>query len=296
MLEAGPLGFEPMTSGSAGPNTIVWKAIRDDFTVYLDSQRYNKGYKVDMLHYLDRYFTSISSPTDIMRCFAKVERGQRHLWLGFRAIFNFLEATGYDTETLTIYRKAMPKVTCGIDLKVPEEHGMLQAFHNLQKAAPKYIALYNLLVDSGLRLVEAVKVAREFDKAEQINGFYRFALGEFRGSKQAYYAYLTEFTYSQLLSIKGKPLNARQASHYYRKLGIIRPKYLRKFAFDKMIELEVPESVSDFIEGRVPKRIGAKHYMVLRRQADKFYGKYNDYLTKLRVSARFDSQVPRSPL
>jgi intergrase/recombinase len=58
-----------------------------------------------------------------------------------------------------------------------------------------------------------------------------------------------------------------------------------------MVELEVPESVADFIEGRVPKSIGAKHYMVLRRQADKFYGKYADYLAKLR-STQALSQVP----
>jgi len=56
-----------------------------------------------------------------------------------------------------------------------------------------------------------------------------------------------------------------------------------KFVFDKMVELEISESVADFIEGHVPKRIGAKHYMVLRRQADKFYGKYAEYLKKLRV-------------
>ena len=49
-----------------------------------------------------------------------------------------------------------------------------------------------------------------------------------------------------------------------------------------MIELEIPESVADFIEGRVPKRVGAKHYMALRRQADKFYGKYAGYIVKLR--------------
>jgi intergrase/recombinase len=49
-----------------------------------------------------------------------------------------------------------------------------------------------------------------------------------------------------------------------------------------MIGLEVPESVADFIQGRVPKRVGAKHYMALRRQADNFYGKYVRYLMKLR--------------
>jgi len=49
-----------------------------------------------------------------------------------------------------------------------------------------------------------------------------------------------------------------------------------------MVELEVPESVTDFIEVRVPKHIGAKHSMALRRQADRFYQKYANYITNLR--------------
>ncbi len=61
-----------------------------------------------------------------------------------------------------------------------------------------------------------------------------------------------------------------------------RCKYLGKFAFDKMIELGVPESVADFIEGRTPKTIGAKHYMILLRQAKQYYTRYAKYVTELR--------------
>lgn len=42
---------------------------------------------------------------------------------------------------------------------------------------------------------------------------------------------------------------------------------LHKFCFDKMIELEVAERVANFIQGRVPRRIVAKHYLALARQA-----------------------------
>jgi len=77
-------------------------------------------------------------------------------------------------------------------------------------------------------------------------------------------------------------VKVNNASHYFSKYGFISPKHLRKFAFDKMIELEIPESVADFIEGRVPRQIGAKHYMVLRRQAVRFYIRYARYLRKLR--------------
>ncbi len=75
------------------------------------------------------------------------------------------------------------------------------------------------------------------------------------------------------------------ASNYYKKYGYVRPKYLRKFAFDKMIELEVPESVADFIEGRAPERIGAKHYLALARQSAKFHPRYQAYLKKLKAQA-----------
>ena len=52
-----------------------------------------------------------------------------------------------------------------------------------------------------------------------------------------------------------------------------------------MIELGVPESVADFIEGRAPKTIGAKHYIILLRQAKQYYPKYVEYLTNLKRKA-----------
>ena len=67
--------------------------------------------------------------------------------------------------------------------------------------------------------------------------------------------------------------------------GVVRREYLRKFAFDKMIQLGVPESVADFIEGRTPKTIGAKHYMILLRQAKQYYPKYVEYINQLRQKA-----------
>lgn len=47
-------------------------------------------------------------------------------------------------------------------------------------------------------------------------------------------------------------------------------------------ELSIPASVADFIEGRVPKKVGARRYTKLLRQADGFYGEYDKYICKLR--------------
>ena len=69
--------------------------------------------------------------------------------------------------------------------------------------------------------------------------------------------------------------------------NVISWKYLRKFAFDIMTSesLNIPESVADFIEGRTPKTVGARHYMQLKRKAVRFYARYAEYITELKQKA-----------
>ena len=123
-------------------------------------------------------------------------------------------------------------------------------------------------------------------KVEKVGELYRVEIGAFRGTKQAFYGYMTEAIFKMLVEAPVGPLGYQAASRYYTKMRFVQPKYIRKFVFDSMIGLEIPESVADFIEGRVPKRIGAKHYCALRRKADNFYGKYDGYLAKLRGGER----------
>lgn len=121
-----------------------------------------------------------------------------------------------------------------------------------------------------MRCIEAARLINGFRGVDEVKGFYRYKLGYFRGSKSAYFAYFTGETLDLIRKVNCK-IRDNTARHYFSSRGYVACKYLRKFAFDKMIELEIPESVADFIEGRVPQRIGAKHYMALARQADKYY-------------------------
>jgi intergrase/recombinase len=289
-----PAGIRTRVFGSKGlqqsGTTLQWPSLRKGFLTYLSANGYSTKYIDDLRHYLDEYVTVISVPTDILDIFSKVNRGRRHVWLGLRVLFNYLEVVGYGIGFLNGLRKALPKVSCGIDLKVPSEKAMRDPLNRLIKAPRKYQVLYNLLVDSGLRLVEAVKVLSEFKLAnvERVGGFYRVEIGTFRGTKQAFYGYFTESTFKMLTEVPVESVFSVPASRYFTKMRFVQAKYVRKFAFDKMIELEIPESVADFIEGRVPKRIGAKHYMALRRQADNFYGKYANYLSRLRSSCMLE--------
>ena len=277
---------------SAGPKpamltvTLDWQQDKAEFIEYLKSKHYSPLYAKAIISNLKRHVHTLSSPMNITAINANLSSGQQHnLNRALSALFKFYELKGYPVELLNSLRKAIPKDNIGVDLNIPSEQAIIASLNKLSGIPLRYQALYNLLLDSGLRLTEAVKAINAYSEPVKVNGFYRVTLGYFRASKLAYAAYYTEATHKLISSVK-EPILECGARRYLSKYGFVTPKYLRKFAFDKMIELEVPESVADFIEGRTPKSIGAKHYMAIVRQADKFYGRYADYLGKLHSARR----------
>ena len=265
--------------------SIKWVGARKDFIDYLKVQEYDERWAKNLVRYLDKYSPIINKPLDVIALFSTVKTAKRHLVLALRTLFNFYEAIGFSKDYLDSFRKALPKVRCGIDLRIPSETEIINSLRRLKNAPLKYQALYNILLDSGLRLIEAVNLINTFETANNVKGFCRCEVGSFRGSKQAYYGHFSEFTLTLIKDVH-ETLDELNASHYFCKFSYVPAKYVRKFAFDKMIELEIPESVADFIEGRVPIRIGAKHYMALARQASKFYPRYAKYIQTLRESVK----------
>jgi intergrase/recombinase len=270
---------------------LSWPETRQMFLQYLEFKRYEPANARNMLNYLDRFVKEpLKEPLDVMRMFSPLTAGQRHhLNRAMRAWFKCLEINKPNREFkefLDSLRKAIPKDDVGIDIKVPDEQQIISDLRRIVSEPLPIQAEYNLLLDSGLRLVEVVKLLNDFPEAERLEGFYRCPVGLFRGSKQAYYCYLTEYTYQLIKKLSEKVseirLKRRHQLHKY-----TRAKYLRKFANDMMTSerLNIPESVADFIQGRVPKSIGAKHYMQLKRKADQFYPRYSEYVAELRQKA-----------
>jgi intergrase/recombinase len=282
-----------LAAGDVSGEGIVlsWPETRQMFLQYLEFKRYEPANARNMLNYLDRFVKEpLKEPLDVMRMFSPLTAGQRHhLNRAMRAWFKCLEINKPNREFkefLDGLRKAIPKDDVGIDIKVPDEEQIISDLRRIVSEPLPIQAEYNLLLDSGLRLVEVVKLLNDFPEAERLEGFYRCPVGLFRGSKQAYYCYLTEYTYQLIKKLNEKVseirLKRRHQLHKY-----TRAKYLRKFANDMMTseKLNIPESVADFIQGRVPKSIGAKHYMQLKRKADQFYPRYAEYLAELRRKA-----------
>ena len=271
------------------PIPLVFEEIEDDFTLWLRSRQLSKGYVDQMLSSLRRFGVKIKGPMDVVSVFSGLSRGQSHQMIrALRNLFNFYEAQGVDKTWLDILRKNIPTDKVGIDLMVPTEEAIIESLRKLSKPRfERFFAVYNLILDSGLRLTEAVRLISSLStvQIQRQDEFCVATIGSFRGTKVAYFGYFTDYTMRLIGRVGGKLSYETVKRKKGWDKGVISWKYLRKFAFDKMIELEVPESVADFIEGRVPKRIGAKHYMALARQASKFYPRYARYITELREKA-----------
>ena len=287
--------MNPGPSAPEAPIPIDYKGLRKSFLEWLKSRGLDKRYIKCVVSYLDRLLADrvIKGPMDVVRLFRPLSEGQRHnLNRAFRNLLNFLECMGWPEAYLNLLRKNIPRDEVSEDLYRPTEERILESLKLMEmRAQEKYRLLYWLILESGgLRLVEAVRLyneIRNLEVEELSEGFCKVLLGYFRGTKRTYYAYLSQETYYAILEAPSKPLKYTTVTGCLNKVSkaIIDWKYLRKYAYDKLLELGVPESVADFIQGRVPKRIGAKHYLDLRRRADQYYPRYGQYVERLRAEA-----------
>jgi hypothetical protein len=69
--------------------------------------------------------------------------------LAFMILLNYCDILGYNENYLNKLRSAIPKVSSGIDRKIPSEKENLDSLNKLEDVPQRYLAVYNLLFDSG---------------------------------------------------------------------------------------------------------------------------------------------------
>ncbi|MEM1831617.1 MAG: integrase, partial [Desulfurococcaceae archaeon] len=154
----------------------------------------------------------------------------------------------------------------GVDLYVPSDEEVKKALEEACRSSEPLCWVYKLLIYSGLRLSEVCKLLREQEDGKWINGngFWKYPLAWKRGSKQVFYCYTLEKP--PRLSISEK-----WVSNWAAKNNVLNPKYIRKWFSTKMLQLGVSEEVVNFIQGRIPQSILAKHYLKFSVLADEAY-------------------------
>jgi len=161
----------------------------------------------------------------------------------------------------------------GVDLYIPSDKEVVRALRKACSSSTELSWIYKLLIYSGLRLEEAVKIVNESEETKwiKLDSFYKYPLSWKRGSKQALYCYTIE-----------KPpklhVSSKWISNWASKNKALAPKYLRKWTATKMLALGIPEETVNFIQGRIPQKTLSKHYLKLTTLADQYYKKYVEWL------------------
>jgi intergrase/recombinase len=141
--------------------------------------------------------------------------------------------------------------------------------------------VYMILATSGIRYVECIDFLRTFDKNKFIvnDKYASYNVSELRHTKNVNNIYIPKFVYDQLSSFPNSYHSLRV--RMTKKGAIFSLKYLRKWNYNFLLYNNVPESVADFIQGRVNKTIAGNHYLAKSQQANFWYEKVTDKLKEL---------------
>ena len=156
------------------------------------------------------------------------------------------------------------------DLWVPSDQEMRDTLARACEESVDLCWFYKLLLYTGLRAVEVEKALARGEWVEE-DGVWLQTLQAYRGSKRAFLAF----------SLERPPrlrVSADWVSHKAQRLGLVPPKYVRKYVSTKMIALGIQEIIVDFIQGRTPTTVLRQRYVYLRETAKQEYKKYAEWL------------------
>ena len=162
------------------------------------------------------------------------------------------------------------------------EDEIRKTFEKLEREDIRLV--YEVLLYSGCRLSEALKLLSSFDpkRFKKLNAEYgRYQLFSERGSKRALWLYLPLELASKLADTR-MSLTRHAVYTYARRRGILPPKMIRKFFYQLAYDILHDRELVDFYQGRISRlSIGSRHYDSLLARADKEYEKILGELRRL---------------
>ncbi|WP_456326605.1 integrase [Palaeococcus sp. (in: euryarchaeotes)] len=210
------------------------------------------------------------------------EGNKRNYANALRSFLTFLgEEEILPTELVGIFKQYAKPRKAGVRQVYINDDELREAYKQAKMKGGDVELLFKLLVYSGLRLSQAVRLLNNFDstKLERINNkVARYPMQEFsRGKKRAFWAYMPlEFA-----------LNLQRMSvDYYRAekityFGKVSSNTIRKWFYTFLRRNGVPEDVADYIQGRASERIGTKHYLDKTALADEAYSRIVEILKEV---------------
>ena len=225
----------------------------------------------------------------MLEMFERCRGGRHHLDRAFRNLLKVYRLYfGLPRGVYEELKEAIPRTRVGVDKYVPPERLVIETFRRLKSERVKYRAYYNLILDAAIRPEHALKVFQTWDEARlrkaKTGEFYVYEVGIEEATKQAFIACVTPHTLKLIRkTIEGGDLPTKAAvTRVFQRRGLVRPKYVRKFAMNMMRRLGMSRDVVQYLSGQRPQGVDAEHYIDIERLAEQQYANYAEYLAQLR--------------
>jgi len=184
------------------------------------------------------------------------------------------------TEIIAKYRLILKSQSSRKDFYVPSDQEVISNY-NLIKRKPNLELIYLVLATSGIRYIECLDFLKNFKtlKCSPNGSYVSYNIAKLRNTKNINNIYLPTFVYNKLVVVNNTYNGLRQR---FKDENIsFSLKYLRKWQYNFLLFNNIPESVADFIQGRVNKSISSNHYLAKSQQANFWYSKVVDKLAVL---------------
>ena len=259
----------------------LYKEHRSAFISYLNNVRaIDKQLIKNYVSALDRLLPEgITNPKELEQAVIEARRNDK-LVKGLRVFFNFLEdqlelyvLNGY---SLDQWRKKVKIPRPNVREVYITDEELREAYEHVKDKLELELC-FKLLVFSGLRLKHLWLAMKSFNSSNLVikGSIARYPVSHVsKATKKAYWLYMPVELVNEL-----KPFSYNY--RYYQKgieHGRVSANSIRKWHLNKLIELGVPESVADFIQGRASLTVGSTHYLNKTKQADDWYSRIVDSL------------------
>jgi len=258
----------------------LYQKHRENFIEYLLKIRaINRKLAKDYVSALDRLLPQgVRTPKELEQAVIEVGRNDK-LVKGLRVFFNYLEdqlelyvLNGY---SLDQWRKKVkiPKPRAR-EVYITDEE-LKEAYEHI-KDKPELELCFKLLVFSGLRLKHLWLAMKSFDSSNLVikGNIARYPVSHVsKATKKAYWLYMPAELVEEL-----RPFSYNYWYYQTIRYNRVDANSIRKWHLNKLIELGVPESIADFIQGRASITVGSTHYLNKTKQADDWYSRIVDSL------------------
>jgi len=260
----------------------LYLKLRSDFIEYLIKIRninkiLAKSYDSAIYRFL---LNGITNPKELEKIV--MENRKDKLIKGLRNFFNYLEyqeiyeLNGY---SLDQWKKRLKLPRSNVREIYISDEEIIEAYNRI-KDNEQLELCFKLLVFSGLRLKHLWEAMKEFDRSKIIvkDKIARYPVSFVsKSTKKSYWLYMPSSIVNELKKFR--------FNYWYYQKGIkfnrVDSSTIRKWHLNKLIELNVPESIADFIQGRASITVGSTHYLNKTKQADKWYSRVVDKITKI---------------